>query len=151
RRAGSSSTATGRCGEAARRAGAVPSRAGRRRRSGCRRRSGARGGTRGGGTRARPRGRRRRRRAGRWRAGGVSRRRGGGTPGRRARARRGALYPPTITFGDPGGRILPVGDGTGATQPLCITRSPTRATGLLHAITVAEPIITTPGPFGTQP
>jgi hypothetical protein len=44
-----------------------------------------------------------------------------------------------MTVGHPGGRILPVGLGMGATQLGCIVGSPTRAAGILPISTVAEP------------
>lgn len=55
-----------------------------------------------------------------------------------------------MTVGAPGGRILPVGLGIGATHDVKATRSPTRAAGLPPIITVIEPIATTPGPPGTH-
>ena len=53
-----------------------------------------------------------------------------------------------MTVGAPGGRILPVGLGMGATHDEKATRSPTRAAGLLPIMTVAEPMATEPGPPG---
>ena len=53
-----------------------------------------------------------------------------------------------MTVGAPGGRILPVGLGIGATHDEKATRSPTRAAGLPPIITVAEPMATEPGPPG---
>ena len=53
-----------------------------------------------------------------------------------------------MTVGAPGGRILPVGLGIGATHDEKATMSPTRAAGLLPIITVAEPMATVPGPPG---
>ncbi len=59
-------------------------------------------------------------------------------------------YGPINTVGQPGGRILPVGAGMGATQALCKVMSPTRAAGMPPINTVAEPMATTPGPPGAQ-
>lgn len=56
-----------------------------------------------------------------------------------------------MTVGQPGGRILPVGPGMGATQAGCKVMSPTRAAGRPPIITVAEPFPIMPGPPGTQP
>ena len=50
----------------------------------------------------------------------------------------------------PGGSTLPVGPGIGATQPVCVVISPTRAAGMFSIITVAEPTMIIPGPLGTQ-
>src|SRR5258708_2676195 len=58
---------------------------------------------------------------------------------------------PIITVGQPGGRILPVGEGMGATHAECIVVSPTRAAGINPIITVVEAIIIMPGPPGAQP
>ena len=58
---------------------------------------------------------------------------------------------PIMTVGQPGGNILPVGDGIGATQLECIVMSPTRAAGNPPISTVAEALATMPGPPGTQP
>jgi hypothetical protein len=58
---------------------------------------------------------------------------------------------PIMTVGQPGGRILPVGPGIGATQEECIVMSPTRAAGSPPIITVVEAIAIMPGPPGTQP
>ena len=55
-----------------------------------------------------------------------------------------------ITFGEPGGRILPVGLGMGATQEAWFTRSPTRAAGRPPMSTVVEPMAMMPGPAGMQ-
>jgi hypothetical protein len=55
-----------------------------------------------------------------------------------------------ITVGEPGGRILPVGLGIGATQDANDTRSPTRAAGRPPSMTVVDPMATTPGPPGTH-
>jgi len=60
-------------------------------------------------------------------------------------------YPPIITVGQPGGRIVPFGPGMGATQLGCIVISPTLAAGIPPIMTVAEPMVTVPGPAGTQP
>lgn len=59
-------------------------------------------------------------------------------------------YPPIITVGQQGGRILPTGDGIGATQLTCAVISPIRAAGIFEIITVADPIEIMPGPAGTQ-
>ena len=53
-------------------------------------------------------------------------------------------------MGHPGGRILPVGPGIGATQLACAVISPTLAAGRLPSRTVAEPNATIPGPAGTH-
>ena len=50
----------------------------------------------------------------------------------------------------PGGRILPVGEGIGATQLACWVKSPTRAAGSLSTNTVDEPCAMIPGPAGTH-
>ena len=55
-----------------------------------------------------------------------------------------------MTVGAPGGRILPVGLGIGATHDANATSSPTRAAGLPPIITVADPFETIPGPPGTH-
>src|SRR5947209_8437721 len=55
-----------------------------------------------------------------------------------------------MTVGEPGGRILPVGLGIGATHAANDTMSPTRAAGRFPIITVMEPFSTTPGPPGTH-
>src|ERR1043165_3408501 len=60
-------------------------------------------------------------------------------------------HPPMMTVGQPGGRILPVGPGIGATQETCAVMSLTRAAGRLPISTVNEPRATMPGPAGTQP
>jgi len=60
------------------------------------------------------------------------------------------LQPPTITVGEQGGIILPVGLGIGATQPVHETMSPKRAAGRPTIITDEEPFATIPGPFGVQ-
>ena len=59
--------------------------------------------------------------------------------------------PPIITVGQPGGRILPVGEGMGATQDACMDMSPTRAAGILPINTVADAFAIMPGPPGTHP
>jgi len=56
-----------------------------------------------------------------------------------------------MTVGHPGGRILPTGEGIGATQAECIVISLTRAAGSPPIITVDDPFTTVPGPPGTQP
>jgi hypothetical protein len=56
-----------------------------------------------------------------------------------------------MTVGQPGGRIVPFGPGMGATQLECMVMSPTLAAGIPPIMTVAEPLITVPGPPGTQP
>src|SRR6266568_7038084 len=56
-----------------------------------------------------------------------------------------------ITVGQPGGKILPVGLGMGATHAECIVISLTRAAGMLPIKTVADPLAIIPGPPGTQP
>ena len=53
-----------------------------------------------------------------------------------------------MTVGQPGGRILPVGPGIGATHEACKVISPTRAAGRLPMSTVADPIAIIPGPAG---
>ena len=55
-----------------------------------------------------------------------------------------------MTVGAPGGMILPVGLGMGATQPVHDTMSPTRAAGSPLMITVVLPLATMPGPLGTH-
>src|SRR6266702_4266474 len=55
-----------------------------------------------------------------------------------------------ITVGEQGGRILPVGDGIGATHVAKATMSPARAAGRLPISTVIEPLETRPGPPGMQ-
>jgi len=55
-----------------------------------------------------------------------------------------------MTVGAPGGRILPVGLGIGATQLVKAIMSPTRAAGRLLIITVEDPLETIPGPAGMQ-
>src|SRR5690349_16355083 len=55
-----------------------------------------------------------------------------------------------MTVGEPGGRMLPVGLGIGATQLENAIMSPTRAAGTPPISTVGEPIFTTPGPPGTH-
>ena len=55
-----------------------------------------------------------------------------------------------MTVGQQGGMILPVGPGIGPTHVANVTRSPRRAAGRLHIITVIDPIATIPGPPGTQ-
>ena len=55
-----------------------------------------------------------------------------------------------MTVGAPGGMILPVGLGIGATQPVHETMSPTRAAGRPLMITVELPLATMPGPLGTH-
>ena len=59
--------------------------------------------------------------------------------------------PPINTVGQPGGKIVPVGAGMGATQPGWEVMSPTRAAGMFSINTVAEPLAIIPGPLGTQP
>ena len=59
--------------------------------------------------------------------------------------------PPISTVGQPGGIIVPVGEGIGATHEACAVMSPTRAAGILPTRTVAEPLAMIPGPAGTQP
>ena len=59
-------------------------------------------------------------------------------------------YPPIMTVTQHGGRIVPVGDGIGATQLACAVMSPARAAGILEIITVADPLLISPGPAGTQ-
>jgi hypothetical protein len=39
----------------------------------------------------------------------------------------------------------------GATQLACMVMSPTLAAGIPPIMTVAEPLVTVPGPAGTQP
>src|SRR4051812_46216634 len=56
-----------------------------------------------------------------------------------------------MTVGQPGGMILPTGEGVGATQDACRVMSFTRAAGLPPTSTVNEPSRTLPGPPGTQP
>jgi len=56
-----------------------------------------------------------------------------------------------MTFGAPGPRTLPVGDGIAVTQPGKLTMSVTRAAGMLPIRTVADPIMTLPGIPGTHP
>ena len=58
--------------------------------------------------------------------------------------------PPMSTVGQPGGRILPTGEGIGAAQEAWAVMSFTRAAGLPPMSTVAEPKEMTPGPPGTQ-
>ncbi len=60
-------------------------------------------------------------------------------------------YPPINTVTHPGGRILPVGPGMGATQLGWAVMSPARAAGRLPMRTVVEPRETIAGPPGTQP
>jgi len=64
--------------------------------------------------------------------------------------RRTAVQPPIVTVGQPGGSIVPVGEGMGATQATWLVMSPTRAAGSLSIVTVAEPFTIMPGPPGTQ-
>jgi hypothetical protein len=56
-----------------------------------------------------------------------------------------------MTVGAPGGRILPVGAGNGATQDVCEVMSFTRAAGLPPINTVGAPTTMVPGPPGIQP
>ena len=56
-----------------------------------------------------------------------------------------------MTVGAPGGSILPVGAGSGATHVECVVMSFTLAKGLPPAITVGAPIAIVPGPPGTHP
>jgi len=56
-----------------------------------------------------------------------------------------------MTVGQPGGKILPTGLGIGATQLAWVVRSLTRAAGKPPIKTVADPMLTIPGPAGTQP
>ncbi|MFA6045533.1 MAG: hypothetical protein WC718_11155 [Phycisphaerales bacterium] len=55
-----------------------------------------------------------------------------------------------ITVGQQGGKILPVGEGIGATQLVWAVSSPARAAAKLMIFTVAEPLEIIPGPPGTQ-
>jgi hypothetical protein len=55
------------------------------------------------------------------------------------------------TVGAPGGIIVPVGLGIGATQAACVVMSPTRAAGMFAMRTVGEPCVIRPGPPGTHP
>ena len=55
-----------------------------------------------------------------------------------------------MTVGQPGGMILPVGLGIGATHPAHDTMSPTRAAGRPLMITDVLPFATMPGPLGTH-
>ena len=63
---------------------------------------------------------------------------------------RNGCYPPIITVTQQGGMMLPVGDGIGATQLACAVMSPARAAGSFPTITVAEPLVISPGPAGTH-
>ena len=56
-----------------------------------------------------------------------------------------------MTVGLPGGMILPIGLGMGATQAVCAVRSLTLAAGMLLIMTAIEPFAIIPGPPGTQP
>ncbi len=56
-----------------------------------------------------------------------------------------------MTVGHPGGMILPTGEGMGATQDECVVISFTLAAGKPPIMTVVDPIVTMPGPPGTQP
>jgi len=56
-----------------------------------------------------------------------------------------------MTVGHPGGRIFPVGLGMGATQAGWVVMSLTLAAGRPPIMTVADPMMTVPGPPGTQP
>lgn len=49
-----------------------------------------------------------------------------------------------------GGRIVPVGEGIGATQDVWLVMSPARAAGLFSISTEVEPLAIIPGPAGTQ-
>ena len=55
------------------------------------------------------------------------------------------------TVGQQGGRMLPVGDGMGATHEVWAVMSPARAAGMLPIKTVPDPLEIMPGPPGTQP
>jgi hypothetical protein len=55
-----------------------------------------------------------------------------------------------ITVTAPGGRILPVGLGIGATQLGCVVISLMRAAGMPPIITVIDVMVIIPGPAGTQ-
>ncbi len=46
--------------------------------------------------------------------------------------------------------ILPEGDGIGAMHPACSVSSPARAAGRRAITVVVDPVMITPGPFGTQ-
>jgi hypothetical protein len=54
------------------------------------------------------------------------------------------------TVSAPGGSILPVGLGIGATQAGCVVISLTRAAGMPPIITDIEVMVIIPGPPGTQ-
>ena len=56
-----------------------------------------------------------------------------------------------MTFGAPGPKILPVGDGIAVTQPGKPTTSVTRAAATPPIRTLADPIMTLPGIPGTHP
>ncbi len=56
-----------------------------------------------------------------------------------------------ITVGQPGGRIFPVGIGTGATHDEWLVMSPIRAASRLLIFTVADPLAIIPGPPGAHP
>lgn len=62
-----------------------------------------------------------------------------------------AGYPPIRTVTQPGGMILPVGPGIGATQEGWDVMSPTRAAGRPPTSTAKEPSAIMAGPPGTQP
>src|SRR3954468_20442048 len=82
---------------------------------------------------------------------GRLRERHSGQTGRRAsKWRRFKAQPPIMTVVLHGGRILPVGDGMGATQEVCAVMSPIRAAGLFSMSTVIDPMATMPGPAGTH-
>jgi hypothetical protein len=57
---------------------------------------------------------------------------------------------PIITVGQQGGRILPTGDGIGATHEACEVMSFARAAGIPPINTVVDPIAIIPGPPGTH-
>jgi hypothetical protein len=56
-----------------------------------------------------------------------------------------------MTVGQPGGMMVPLGLGMGATQLAWFVMSPTLAAGMPPMSTVADPFIINPGPPGTQP
>jgi len=58
--------------------------------------------------------------------------------------------PSMMTVSAQGGRIFPVGAGSGATHAAKAIKSPARAAGLPPMSTVIEPWATMPGPPGTQ-